>query len=144
MSAVVDRSWVDHRGTGAAPNPPDLVRLANPSPVQIRQMRLEGAAMLRAIGRRLAPREADAEFVGMVMLAPQATKTLLALRGRLADWPAGRSFHEAPSPAKTALTDLLAELIAGGEEVAAIEIYKGWMEVDSFEDYRRMWTRTAS
>jgi phosphoenolpyruvate phosphomutase len=144
VSAVVDRSWVDHRGTGAAPNPPDLVRLANPSPVHIRQMRLEGAGMLRAIGRRLAAREADAEFVGMVMFAPQATETLLALRGRLADWPAGRPFREAPSPAKAALTDLLAELIAGGEEVAAIEIYKGWMEVDSFEDYRRMWARTAS
>jgi phosphoenolpyruvate phosphomutase len=30
-------------------------------------------------------------------------------------------------------------MIDGGQAVVAVDIHKGWMEVDSFEDYRRAW-----
>ena len=39
------------------------------------------------------------------------------------------------APAKTAgLTHLLQELIERGEDVATVETYKGWLEIDSKED----------
>jgi phosphoenolpyruvate phosphomutase len=52
-----------------------------------------------------------------------------------------RPFHEAPTFAKASFTDLVQEIIDQGHPVRAIEIYKGWMEVDTFEDYRRAWTK---
>jgi len=49
------------------------------------------------------------------------------------------AFHEASSAAQAKLTDLLSEVVAAGGEVHAVETYKGWMEIDSFEDYQRAW-----
>jgi phosphoenolpyruvate phosphomutase len=47
--------------------------------------------------------------------------------------------HEAPSVAKASLTDMLQELVNRGHEVSCLTIYKGWMEVDTFEDYQQAW-----
>ena len=48
-------------------------------------------------------------------------------------------FHEAPSLQKASLTDMLQELVERGHEVSCLTIYKGWMEVDTFEDYQQAW-----
>ena len=34
---------------------------------------------------------------------------------------------------------LLEELVERGETVACVDVYKGWLEVDTFEDYQRAW-----
>jgi phosphoenolpyruvate phosphomutase len=34
---------------------------------------------------------------------------------------------------------MLQELIDQQQEIHAVNIYKGWMEVDTFEDYQRAW-----
>jgi phosphoenolpyruvate phosphomutase len=31
------------------------------------------------------------------------------------------------------------ELVDRGAMVQAIDVYKGWLEIDTFEDYRRAW-----
>jgi len=49
------------------------------------------------------------------------------------------SMHESPSLEKTSLTDMSQVLINRGEPVQCIPIYKGWMDVDSFEDYQKAW-----
>jgi len=41
--------------------------------------------------------------------------------------------------AQAKLPDLLQEIIASGEQVHAVDIYKGWVEIDSFDDYQRAW-----
>jgi phosphoenolpyruvate phosphomutase len=51
----------------------------------------------------------------------------------------GGPFHEAPSLEQASLTDIIQELIEHGHDVYAVNIYKGWMEVDTFEDYQRAW-----
>ena len=38
-----------------------------------------------------------------------------------------------------ALLPLLQELVERGEPVACVDVYKGWLEVDTFEDYQRAW-----
>ena len=38
------------------------------------------------------------------------------------------------------LTDLLHEVISRGHAVSSVGIYQGWLEVDTFDDYRRAWT----
>ncbi len=51
--------------------------------------------------------------------------------------------HEAPSLEPASLTDILQELIEAGQDVQAIFTYKGWMDVDSFEDYQRAWAEIS-
>jgi len=51
--------------------------------------------------------------------------------------------HEAPSLEPASLTDILQELIEAGQDVQAIFTYKGWMDVDSFEDYQKAWAEIS-
>jgi len=50
-------------------------------------------------------------------------------------------FHESASLAKASVTDMLQELIDRGHRVQAVPIFKGWMEVDSFEEYQKAWAK---
>ena len=52
----------------------------------------------------------------------------------------GSSQNAKQSLQRAALTDLLQELIDRGHRVTCVDVYKGWMEVDTFEDYRRAWS----
>ncbi len=50
-------------------------------------------------------------------------------------------FHEAGSFLKASFTDLIQELIDTGHTVNCVPIFKGWMEVDSFEEYQKAWAK---
>ncbi|MEW6777030.1 MAG: isocitrate lyase/phosphoenolpyruvate mutase family protein [Bdellovibrionota bacterium] len=143
VSLVVDRSWCEHRGNGAGAGKPDLVCLSNPSTAGARQINLDGPTAVKSIGRKLDPQQADAEFIGLAMFSPEGTEKLLSVRNILAEHPNGKPFGEAPEAKRAGMTDVVSHLLAKGGRVAGVEIYKGWMEVDSFEDYRRMWADTA-
>jgi phosphoenolpyruvate phosphomutase len=43
---------------------------------------------------------------------------------------------------RASITQILQALIDRGDAVIAVDVHKGWMEVDSFEDYRRAWAET--
>lgn len=141
MSLVVDRSWREHRGAGV-PGTPDLVRLTGAAADASRRMSFGEGAALKELGRKLDPEHADGEFIGLMMLAPEATASLLALWDELST-KAG-AVHEAASPDRAALTDLIGAWLARGHAAGAVEISKGWMEVDSFDDYRSVWARSES
>lgn len=49
------------------------------------------------------------------------------------------AFHEASEFGRASLTGLLQELLDRGEKIDCVEVHKGWMEIDSFADYRRAW-----
>lgn len=51
----------------------------------------------------------------------------------------GQPFHEAETLEKATFGDMVQELIDRGQVVHALDIYKGWMEVDTVDDYRRVW-----
>ncbi len=42
---------------------------------------------------------------------------------------------------RAAFTDILQEIIDCGGKVACVDTYKGWLEIDTFEDYRRAWAK---
>ena len=50
-----------------------------------------------------------------------------------------KGFHESRPLAQASLTDLFQELIDRGQDVQCVPTYKGWMKVDSFEDYQKAW-----
>jgi len=53
----------------------------------------------------------------------------------------GGTVHQAKDLASAALTDLVQALVEHGVAVRTIDTFKGWMEIDSFEDYRRAWSQ---
>jgi phosphoenolpyruvate phosphomutase len=52
----------------------------------------------------------------------------------------GGRVHESASLRKAKLTDLLQEVIRRGHTVTSVGVYQGWLEVDTFDDYKRAWT----
>lgn len=142
VSLVADRAWYDlYRTGGRSPDGAELV-VARERPIQShRFLASEDPLSILKIGQQVEKKEAAAEFIGLALLSSQGTQWM---RGIIEDGlhqPADQPFQEASSFSNASLTDLFQELIDRGHPVKAIEIYKGWLEVDTFEDYRRAWAK---
>lgn len=139
VAVLVDRAWREERRLGLRlPHEPDLVRTsasAVPEPRYVPGLDVD--VTVQAIGRRLDPDGADGEFAGALLVTAKGARALLDVATAA---PADGPLHEAPSAARAALTDALQALIERGHEVRAVATYKGWSEVDTFEDYRRAWS----
>jgi len=143
---AVDRAFYDHAraGNGAVPERPhDLVVTDEPPVAGYRFVPSAAGASVARIGQKLAPAEAHGEFIGLAMLSERGAKLVRELHAELARSHRGR-FHEAESLSRATLTDLLQELIDRGHTVTCVDVYKGWMEVDTFDDYRRAWAEIRS
>ncbi len=138
---AVDRAWPDEYRAGLIPadKRADLVITSRPPAPGYRFLPAERESRVLRIGQRIRPEEAHGEFIGMMMVSERGAEILreryaaAVARGR--DLP----FQEAPSLARASLTDLVQEIIDGGEPVSSVDLYKGWMEVNTFEDYQRAW-----
>jgi phosphoenolpyruvate phosphomutase len=147
LSLVVDRAWYDQHGDvrpGEAPSKPDLVLLRDPPEQGYRFLPSTADTTVARIGQHQAPEDAHGEFIGMAMLSAAGTELVRQTYQQVAANDRGGPFHEAPSLEQASLTDLLQELIERRQEVYAVNIYKGWMEVDTFEDYQRAWAYIKS
>jgi phosphoenolpyruvate phosphomutase len=138
VSIVVDQAWRDYQKAARPHVEPDLVQLENPTSSGYRFVPPDGPVRVLKIGRHLNPEEAHAEFIGLAMLSERGTESFKAAYHRVAAREQA-PFHEAPSLVKASLTDMLQELIDQGQTVTCVTIYKGWMEVDTFEDYQHAW-----
>ena len=138
ITIVVDQAWVDQR---ALPRPhlkPDLVVMDTPPPTGYRFVPPDGPSRLVKIGQHLDREQAHGEFIGLAMFSERGTALLKSAYHAVSSQPAA-PFHEAPSLQKASLTDMLQELVTRGHDVSCLTIYKGWMEVDTFEDYQQAW-----
>jgi phosphoenolpyruvate phosphomutase len=81
------------------------------------------------------------EFIGMAMFSEKGTQALKACYRDSQERYKASGFHEAASVSKASFTDLIQELIDQGQRVDAVPIFKGWMEVDSFEEYQKAWAK---
>ncbi|MDA1194455.1 MAG: isocitrate lyase/phosphoenolpyruvate mutase family protein [Planctomycetota bacterium] len=92
---------------------------------------------LDSIGQKIDG--ANGEWIGMLMLSE---KGAAALKAAWTDLEGGKgAVHEAANIGAAALTDLLQVLVERGLTVNTIDTYKGWMEIDTFEDYQRAWAQ---
>ena len=144
ITLVVDLAWSDQPEKGQQRHlRPDLVKL-DPPPGRNYLSRFimpEGETAVRQIGQDLAPNQAHGEFIGMAMFSEQGAEAFTeCYRASLAKYKA-KGFHEAGEFMKASLPDLIQELIDTGMTVQAVPIYKGWMEVDSFEEYQQAWAK---
>lgn len=142
ISLVVDRAWYDQHGDmrpGEASPKPDLVLLRDPPEQGYRFLPSTADTTVARIGQQQPPQDAHGEFIGMAMFSAKGTELVRQAYHRVVENHRGRPFHEAPSLEQASLTDIIQEVIEHGQEVYAVNIYKGWMEVDTFEDYQRAW-----
>lgn len=142
ISLVVDRAWYDqhdHAKAGEVPPKPDLVALRDPPEQGYRFLPSTAETTVVNIGQQLSAAAAHGEFIGMAMFSPAGTEVLRQRYQQVLNGYRGGPFHEAPSLEQASLTDMLQEIIDHGQKVSAVHIYKGWMEVDTFEDYQRAW-----
>jgi phosphoenolpyruvate phosphomutase len=142
IALVVDRAWYDQRGDvrpGEAPPKPDLVLLRDPPEQGYRFLPSTADSTVARIGQQQPPEDAHGEFIGMAMFSAHGTELLRQAYHRVAGSYKSGPFHEAPSLEQASLTDMIQELIDQRQDVYAVNIYKGWLEVDTFEDYQRAW-----
>lgn len=137
---------VDHARTGAhaslngsSPSFPEMVQT---------QRQLKNESMFLAednpnsalkVGRKLDKAQANAEFIGMALFSEKGTEVLKSIYSEAKAAANGGAFHEAERFDQASFSDLLQEMIDRGVKVDCLDIYKGWVEVDTFEDYRNMW-----
>ena len=117
------------------PGPLDLVVTETP-PNGRRFVAPEGGSRVLRIGPEVRPEEAHGEFIGLAMLSAAGCGDA-ARRPRRAGGAARRGARA------RSITHILQALIDRGHPVVAVDIHKGWMEIDSFDDYRRAWAEVA-
>jgi phosphoenolpyruvate phosphomutase len=144
IAVVVDLAWQDQQQRQAPSHlNPDLVLLADPPGKSYlsRFVMPEGEHRVVKIGQHLAPDQAHAEFIGMAMFSEQGIAAFKTAYREAQNRGKSAGFHESPSLAKATVTDLLQDLIDQGHSIDAVPIFKGWMEVDSFEEYQKAWAK---
>jgi phosphoenolpyruvate phosphomutase len=137
VAVVVDRAFVDtlHAGLPLPPGPLDLVVTETP-PNGRRFVAPESGSRVLRIGPEVTPEEAHGEFIGLAMLSATGVRQLREVHAELVS-------SRAEGLDRSSITHILQALIDRGHPVVAVDIHKGWMEIDSFEDYRRAWAEVT-
>ncbi|MCB9707335.1 MAG: isocitrate lyase/phosphoenolpyruvate mutase family protein [Myxococcales bacterium] len=91
------------------------------------------------IGTSIQPDKASGEFVGMMMLTEHGCRIFRESWHSALKKPAAKPYHEAERVQDAKLTDVLQDIVDQGGDVHAVDIYKGWTEIGSFDDYKRVW-----
>lgn len=145
IALVVDLAYLDEARRGAQPTHinPDLVSLASPPSTQSlsRFVIPDGEHRIVRIGQQVPPEQAHGEFIGMAMFSEKGTQAFRDAYKASQQKYQSTGFHESGSFIKASFTDLVQELIDLGHRVDAVPIFKGWMEVDSFEEYQKAWAK---
>jgi phosphoenolpyruvate phosphomutase len=141
VALVVDLAW--QRGGPTSHLNPDLVTFAEPPENSSHSRFVMGDEEYRIvkIGQHLPLDQAHGEFIGMAMFSEKGTQVLKDSYHRSQERYKASGFHEASSVSKASFTDLIQELIDQGHRIDAVPIFKGWMEVDSFEEYQKAWVK---
>jgi len=124
---VMDRSWGDRPAETPVPPGTELVLTEEGAEKGVRFLSSEKPLKIRQIGQKIPAAQASGEFIGLARFSHQGLQWL-------------KSAAAAAGP-KADLADLLTGVIQAGHPVHALEIYKGWLEVDTVEDYRKAWAK---
>ena len=98
---------------------------------------------IREIGKHLTKEyETQGQFIGMVKCSQLGTEVLKKNYDRVKKHYSGKSFWHADVFEKALLTDLFQEMTDLGVPLNCVIIERGWMEIDTPEDYERALTDT--
>ena len=148
ISLVVDLAWYDQLQHGAtAPHiKPDLVSLQDPPGKNVlsRYISPDEQNRIVKIGQHVPHEQAHGEFIGLAMFSERGSDAFKQVYRDAQQTYQAKGFHEAGSLTKATFTDMVQELIDKGHSVNCVPIFKGWMEVDSFEEYQQAWAKIRS
>jgi len=88
------------------------------------------------IGTDLPVTETTSEFIGLAKLSDKACTLLKDVYGNGFSVDDDQENINKSRIQKASLIDFIEELMKQGEHVTAMEIWRSWIEVDTFEDYR--------
>ena len=129
ISLAVDRAWYDlYRTEGRSPEGADLVVTNHLPAPSHRFIPSEEPGDVSKIGQQLDKRTVTGEFIGLSCFSAQGIQWL-------------KETYKTSASQETSLNDLIQKIIDRGHPVKAVEVYKGWLEVDTFDDYRRAWAK---
>ena len=145
IALVVDISWNDapNSDVSTVQSRKDLVVLDSPPLKSHRYVTPENLDRILKIGHELPHEEAHGEFIGLAMFSTLGMERFTQAYHQAQQDPMPSGFHESRDLTQAALTDLIQELIDSGQEVQAVPTYKGWLDVDSFEDYQKAWAEIS-
>jgi phosphoenolpyruvate phosphomutase len=142
ITLVVDLAWTerDRHKTFRPQTKPDVVILEQAPGQTYRYVAPDEPGRILRIGQDVSHENAHAEFIGLAMFSERGSEALKQAYAAARERSQGRAFHEAPAFSTASFTDILQELVDRGHEVRCVPTYKGWMDVDSFEDYQKAWS----
>ncbi|NUM35176.1 MAG: isocitrate lyase/phosphoenolpyruvate mutase family protein [Candidatus Brocadiae bacterium] len=92
---------------------------------------------IKQIGKRVPCEKATHEFIGMALFSKKGFSDFRKVYESIEESSHWGKFHNAESFPQADLTDMLQEMIDRGYKVSSLEIHKGWMEIQDFEDYKK-------
>jgi phosphoenolpyruvate phosphomutase len=128
---VVDIGWKKRYQDSheSHPFPPELTTLSEKG---------QGTEV-NSIGVGLPDTGSTSEFIGLAKLSTKACSILKDLYQNVYCLDPNKQFHQARHIRTASFVDFIQELLNLGEKVSALEIWRNWIEVDTFEDYRFAW-----
>lgn len=91
------------------------------------------------IGKNINPKKGHGEFIGLAMFSKKGAETLKKCYKNSLKRYKNKRFHESPSIIKAYFTDMIQEIIDNDFQVHHLDVYGDWIEIDTFEDYRKAW-----
>ncbi len=146
ITLVVDLAWYDQQQHAAKTHAhinPDLVALQDPpgKSYLFRYVMPDEQNRVVRIGQHLPHGEAHGEFIGIAMFSERGIELFKQAYRNALNTYESKGFQEAGAVSRASFTDLIQEIIDTGHTVNCVPIFKGWMEVDSFEEYQQAWAK---
>ena len=91
------------------------------------------------IGKKLNSKKAHGEFIGLGKFSKKGTEILKNIFHKALKNYENKNFHESNSMKKAYFTDMIQEIIDNNYDVKSIDVYGDWIEIDTFDDYRKAW-----
>jgi len=96
------------------------------------------------IGKNIDPKTAHGEFIGLAMFSKKGAHNLKECYKNALKKYKNKKFHEASSIEKAYFTDMIQEIIDNDFQIDHLDVYGDWIEIDTFEDYRKAWSEVIS
>jgi len=99
---------------------------------------------INKIGKNINPKTAHGEFIGLAIFSKKGADILKKCYKNALKQYKNKRFHEAPSIATAYFTDMIQEIIDTDFQINHLDVYGDWIEIDTFEDYRKAWSEVIS
>ena len=99
---------------------------------------------INKIGKNINPKTAHGEFIGLAIFSKKGADILKKCYKNALKQYKNKKFHDAPSVDKAYFTDMIQEIIDNDFQINHLDVYGDWIEIDTFEDYRKAWSEVTS